>query len=257
MPTPRLVSACALLISTVVGCGDLFNESTSTIKFFATHSGTPDDIGFPEYGDAGSTRVFMTDTGWEVALGEVYVTTAEVRLIRCDEQDGTPIEMFWGTCPEDFVRYDDRETLPLGAVTVDDGSFCAVEVVYAPYVEDGDTDEHTNPSNQAVIGQTVLLDGVARRDIGNDMVEEINFQLATDATVIARIDISELQDGNPVRLDDEDFARNLTLLKTYDQFFVGIDFATATEADIEAAVLASLELDTRIYDGATVTTTAN
>lgn len=254
MPTRRrLVWACALMLSTVAGCEGLFTESTSTIKFFATHAGTPDDIGFPEYGEAGSTRVFMNDTGWEVALAEVYVTTAEVRLIRCDEQDGTSIEMFWGTCPEDFVRYDDRETLPLGAVTIEDGTFCAVDVVFAPYVEDGDDDEHTNPSNQAVIGNTVLLQGVARRPIGNDMLEEIDFQLVTDATVITRLDISELEDGNPVRLDKENFARNLTVLKTYDQFFAGIDFASATEADLEAAVLASLEFDTRIYDGATVT----
>lgn len=255
MPTRRrLVFACALLISTVAGCGlgDLFGQSTSTVKFFATHAGTPDELGFPEYGDAGTTRVFTTDMGWEVALGEVYVTTAEVRLIRCDEQDGTLIEMFWGTCPEDFVRYDDRETLPLGALTIDDGRFCGVEVVYAPYVEDGDTDEHTKPSNPDVVGNTVLLAGVARRDIGDGTLEEVTFGLATDATVTAQLDISELEDGAPVRLDNENFARNLTVLKTYDLFFSGIDFATATEADIEAAVLASLEFDTRIYDGATV-----
>jgi hypothetical protein len=246
----RLV--CALLISTVAGCGGLFTESTSTIKFFATHAGTPDDAGFPEYGEAGSTRVFTTDMGWEVALAESYVTTAEVRLIRCDEDEGTPIEMFWGTCPEDFVRYDDRETLPLGAVTIEDGSFCAVEVVYSPYVEDDDEDEHTNPNNQAVIGKTVLLSGVARRDPGNGMLEEVDFSLETDASVVARLDISELEDGEPVRLDNENFARNLTLLKTYDQFFAGIDFSTATQADLEAAVLANLEFGTLIYDGATV-----
>jgi hypothetical protein len=253
MPTQRrLVCVCALLISTLSGCEGLFKESTSTIKIFATHSGTPDETGFPEYGDAGSTRVFMNDMGWEVALGEVYVTTAEVRLIRCEEDDGTPIEMFWGTCPEDFVRYDDRETLPLGAVTIADGSYCGVEVVYGPYVEDGDDDEHTNPENQAVIGKTVLLAGVARREIGDGMLEEIDFSVETDASVIATVDISELVDGEPVRIDDENFARNLTVLKTYDQFFAGIDFASATEAEIEAAVLASLEFDTHVFDGATV-----
>ena len=84
------------------------------------------------------------------------------------------------------------------------------------------------------------------------MLEEVDFSLETDATVVARLDISELDDGEPVRLDNENFARNLTLLKTYDQFFAGIDFATATQADLEAAVLANLEFGTLIYDGATV-----
>jgi len=255
MPTRRrLVTACALLVATVSGCGlgDLFSKSTSTIKLFATHAGTPDDMGFPDYGAAGSTRVFMTDMGWEVALDEIYVTTADIQLVRCGEQEGTSIEMFWGTCPEDFVGYDDRETLPLGAVTIDDGSFCGVDVVFSPYIEDGDTDEHTKPANPDVVGKTVLISGIARRDLGNDMFEEIPFAFTSEQTIIAKLDISTLEAGGPLRLAKENFARNLTVLKTYDQFFSGIDFASATSADIEAAVLSSLEYDTRVYDGATV-----
>ncbi|MFV8754390.1 hypothetical protein ACNOYE_27910 [Nannocystaceae bacterium ST9] len=251
----RLVTACALLVATVSGCGigDLFTGSTSTVKFFATHAGTPDEAGFPNYGEAGSTRVFMTDMGWEVALEEIYVTTANIRLVRCGKQKGTDIEMFWGTCPEDFILTEDRETLPLGAVTIDDGSFCAVEVIYAPYVDDGDSDEHINPSNPEVVGKTVLISGVARRDIGNDMLEEVPFSFTSAEKVVAVVDISTLEAGGPVHLEKENFARNLTVLKNYDQFFSGIDFASATQADFEAAVLAGLELDTRVYDGATVT----
>lgn len=234
------------------GLGDLFGQSTSTIKVFATHAGTPDDAGFPELGDAGSTRVFTNDMGWEIALGQIYVTTADIQLVRCGEQDGTSIEMFWGTCPEDFISTNDRETLPLGALTIDDGEFCGVDVVYSPYVDDGGADEHTNPSNGEVVGKTVLITGVARRDVGTATLEEVTFELASEQTVIAHLDISQLEDGGPVRLAHENFARNLTVLKTYDQFFEGIDFSSATQADLEAAVLAGLELDTRVYDGATI-----
>ncbi len=252
MPTRRLVTVCALLVATAVGCGigGLFTESTSTVKFFATHAGTPDDAGFPDYGDAGSTRVFMTDMGWEVALGEIYVTTGSIELVRCGKQEGTSIEMFWGTCPEDFVAANDRETLPLGAVTLDDGSFCGVDVVYSPYVEDAN--DHVSPANPDVVGKTVLIVGVARRELADTTLEEVPFEFTTDKTIVANVDISTLEAGGPVRLDRENFARNLTVLKTYDQFFAGIDFSTATTADIEAAVLAGLELDTRVYDGATI-----
>lgn len=252
MPTRRrLILACALCVITS-GCDGLILESTSTVKFFAAHAGMPTETGFPDYGDAGSTRVFMTDMGWEVALSQVYVTTAEIRLVRCGKQSGTAIEMFWGTCPEDFVASEDRETLPLGAVTIEDGSFCTIEVEFGPYVEDGDEEEHIQPSNPEVVGNTVLLEGVARRDPGTGTLEEVPFAVRFDTTVVAAVDVSKLDAGGPFELANESYARNLSVLKTYDRFFDGVDFASATQADLDAAVTASLELDTRIYDGATI-----
>jgi hypothetical protein len=227
-------------------------ESTSTVKFFAAHAGMPTDTGFPDYGDAGSTRVFQTDLGWEVALSDAYVTTQEVRLVRCGKQKGTAIEMFWGTCPEDFVTAQDRETLPLGAITIEDGSFCTVEVVFGPYVEDDDDEEHTEPSNPAVVGATVLLEGVARRDPGDGMIIEVPFTLRFEDELVVALDVSEFDGGQPFELANETYARNLSVLKTYDRFFDGVDFTSAGPADLEAAVKASLELDTRVYDGATI-----
>lgn len=227
-------------------------ESTSTVKFFAAHAGVPTDTGFPDYGDAGSTRVFMTDLGWEIALGEAYVTTQDIRLIRCGKQEGTTIEMFWGTCPEDFVAAQDRETLPLGAITIEDGRFCAVEVVFGPYVDDGGTDEHIKPSNPEIVGNTVLIDGVARRDPGDGNLIEVPFTIRFADEIVAEIDVSTLDAGQPFELANESYARNLSVLKTYDRFFDGIDFESATQDELDAAVKAALELDLRIYDGATI-----
>ena len=157
------------------------------MKFFAAHAGMPTDTGFPDYGDAGSTRVFLTDLGWEVALSEVYVTTQAIRLVRCGKQQGTEIEMFWGTCPEDFVTSQDRETLPLGALTIEDGDFCEVEVVFGPYVDDGGEEEHTKPSNPEVVGATVLIEGVARRDPGDGMIIEVPFALRVEDELASRM----------------------------------------------------------------------
>lgn len=248
----RLLFTLPLLLGVTTGCRafvDLLDgESEATVKMFAAHAGTPGEDGFPSYGDSENARVFVNDQGWEITLAEVYVTTAEVRLVKCSADAGTAIEMFWGPCAENFIAYDDRQTLPLGAVTVTDGEYCRVDVSFAPYVADASASEHIVPDNPAIEGNTVFVRGVARRGDA----EEVQFELTTDETVVAQIDISTLEGGGPMTLHEESFPRDLTLLKTYDSFFMGVDFATAGDADIAAAILAGLELDTRVYDGTTI-----
>ena len=120
-----LLAFCSLVALASPGC-ELDWESDATVRFFATHAGTPGADGYPDHGDHETTRVFVTDMGWQIDLIEVFITTAEVRFIRCAESTGTPIEMFWGPCPESFVSTDDLESVPLGAVTVEDGSYCVL-----------------------------------------------------------------------------------------------------------------------------------
>ncbi|MFO7563477.1 MAG: hypothetical protein R6X02_12600 [Enhygromyxa sp.] len=248
-----LLSASLMLAGS--GCGALVDlidgDSVSTVRLFATHAGTPDEGGFPDYGDSITTRVFTNDMGWLLSLSEVYVTTAEVRLVECSAQLGKEIEMFWGACPEDFVGTDDRHSLAIGAVTIKDSQYCRVDVTFAPYLPPEDGNDHLNPVNPAVVGSTIVITGVARRGEGTEL-EEVPFEVVSDAVVTARANISQIENGRPLTLDEENFARDLTILKTYDTFFSGVDFATATTADIEAAVLASLEHDTVIYPGSQI-----
>lgn len=218
------------------------------MRLFATHAGTPGEDGFPDYGDSVTTRVFTNDMGWQLSLAEVYITTAEVSLVECSAQFGEAIEMFWGACPEDFIGSDDRETVSLGAITVSDGAYCRVDVTYGPYIPSDQSAEHINPENSMIEGNTILIIGVARRGEGATL-EEVPFEIVSDATVTARANIAEIENGRPLTLEDESFPRDLTILKTYDTFFDGVDFSVATLADIEAAVLASLELDTVVYPG--------
>src|SRR5262245_53555325 len=93
-----LLALCTLVALAVPGC-ELDWEGDATVRVFATHAGTLSADGYPDYGGDGTTRVFMTDMGWEVDLIEVFITTAEVQFVRCEESTGTPIEMFWGPCP--------------------------------------------------------------------------------------------------------------------------------------------------------------
>jgi hypothetical protein len=240
---------CTLLAFASHGCGlGLFGSTTATVRFFATHAGTLGEDGYPDYGDEETTRVFVTDMGWQVALSEVFVTTAEIRLVPCEQPTGTPIEMFWGPCPESFVSTNDLESVPLGAVTVHDGKYCHVDVVFGPFVAPPGGDEHIAVGNPMIEDNTMVVVGVARRGEGATL-EEVPFEIVSDIEIVARLDTSALEDDGPIVLEDENFPRDLTIIKTYDRFFDGVDFASATPADIEAAILTALEFETVIYDG--------
>src|SRR5690606_6363953 len=178
-----LLSASLLVASSGCRLAELFNgDSVATVRMFATHAGTPTEDGFPDYGDSITTRVFINDMGWQLSLSEVYITTAEVRLVECSAMFGEEIEMFWGACPEDFVGTDDRHSLSLGAITIEDGQYCRVDVTFAPYLPPKDGSEHLSPENPMILGNTILITGVARRGAGTEL-EEIPFQVISDAAV--------------------------------------------------------------------------
>jgi hypothetical protein len=242
-----LLALCTLVALASSGCG-LDWEGDATVRFFATHAGTPGADGYPDYGDQETTRVFVTDMGWQIALHEVFITTADVRFVRCANETGTPIEMFWGPCPESFVSTNDLESVPHGAVTVDDGTYCDIDVVFGPFVAPPGGDEHIAVGNQMIQENTLVVTGIARRGEGATL-EEIPFQIVSDVEIVARLDTSTLEADGPIVLEDENFPRDLTIIKTYDRFFDGVDFASAAPADIEAAILTALEFETVIYDG--------
>lgn len=251
MDRRSLLALCTLLTVASPGCAlvDLIDgDPVATVRLFATHAGTRGDDGYPDYGDEGETRVFMNDTGWQLALDEVYVTTAAVHVVRCAEPTGTAIEMFWGPCPESFVATDDLESVPLGAVTVTDGEYCALDVVFGPFVPPPEGDEHIAIGNSMIRDNTIVVIGTARRGMEPNR-EEVRFEIVSDVELTARVDISKLEQGKPMRLHEEHFPRDLTIVKTYDHFFDGIDFSTATEAEIEAAILAALEFDITVREG--------
>jgi hypothetical protein len=246
-----IFALCCLVAVSSPGCAlvDLIDgDPVATVRFFATHAGTEGQEGYPDYGDEETTRVFTTEDGWQIALSETYVTTAEVHFVRCEESAGTSIEMFWGPCPESFVSTNDLESVPLGAVTVTDGLYCGIDVTFGPFVPPEGGDEHIAVGNTMIQDNTIVIVGVARRGEGAAL-EEVPFEIVSDAVITASLDISKLEQGKPLKLEDENFPRDLTIVKTYDRFFDGIDFATATPAELETAVLAALEFDTQVHDG--------
>jgi hypothetical protein len=228
--------------STVSGCDWFAVDEGGQVNVFTAHHGTAVSSAFPSYGAEGISRVFTNDLGWTIRLTEAYVTTKNVELIGCDGKT-TDVSLYWGPWAEDIIAIGDTLVQGIGGVTSDPSSFCNVRVSYEPfyYTEITTAGGDNTPSNAEMDGQTVLLSYVASLD-----GEEISGTFTTQATVVADIDTSAIVDNGPIKVAaDQRVPVEITLSKTYDRFFDGIDFLTATDADIEASVIASLEMDSK------------
>lgn len=218
------------------------------MDLFIAHHGEVQGESFPEYGAEGVSRLFTNDQGWTVRLNEAYVTTKSVKLVACDGEM-TPVSLTWGPFGENIIEVADLIPKTIGGYDSPPESYCAVQVVYAPFNLDEVVGGGENvPPNLDMDGQTVLLNYVAEKD--NQMVSGV---FTTDNTYSTTIDTSTLDDNGPIGVSkDQRVPVEITISKTYDSFFQGIDFATATSADIEANVAATLELDSAVTLGTTL-----
>lgn len=236
-------------IAATSGCE--LEEGGALVHVFSTHHATPEDNLFPDRGDDDQPRVFDTDLGWTVTLVESYVTTVAITLFRCD---GTPLDlnMFWGPCPED-LRHKDLEPLTVAGLKASPGRYCGLEVTYGPYELPAEEDDHeqvrhTTPSSTAMQGATVYLRGAARMGADGD---PIPFELRFTEELPIMLDLSQL-DGidSPMRVHHkENFPKELTVSKTYDRFFDGIDFEDFDPAELEASLGDVLVSVTRVSKG--------
>ncbi len=225
--------ATALLVPTIglsSGCGllDQLQQHSGIVDVFAASHGTPDEQGnLPSRN--GQQLIFVNDMGWEIYVDEAYVTTNAVSLQGCD---GTSfdVEFYWGPLAENIGQTADSDVNGLGGVRADSGTYCDLIVEYAPAAE-----EVQNPD---AIGSTVYLSGSALKD-----GEHVSFLWKSEAEVEVEVDISSVEAGKPFRIsDDQHFAKKLTVSKSYDRFFDGVDFADELgQGDIDALIAASLK----------------
>jgi hypothetical protein len=209
------------------------------VNVFSTHHATAENGVVPDLGGEGEARVFDNDEGWTVHLGKGYVTTHGVTLHRCDG-DVMAIDPYFGALAEDLSAAD-LARLTVGGVEVGPVEFCSMTVHYGPFdAASGELPSGAQPDD--VDGVTLVLAGWATH--GEDSVP---FEIRSDASLDVHLDLSVAANGDPVRVTgDEDFPVELTLAKTYDRFFDGIDFDTIAEADLAPQTLALLELETRV-----------
>lgn len=254
--TARTVAAAAALSFTAAfgsGC-DLIeafkNEGTTLVQLMVTHHGTPVNGAFPSL-EVGDAATFDTDEGWTVSLRKAYVTTAHASLNECNG-GAVDFEAFNGPLPED-INEDDLGLLTFAAVEVEASSFCSMTVEYGPFVADEATTRSYEMGEDAdkIRNATYYFEGVARKD-----GVSVDFELTGNGTATVDIDMSRVMNGGPLRISaDEAFPVDLTLSKTYDRFFDGIDFESFDSADVDANIMAVLELESRVDFGTRVSPT--
>ncbi|MFO7567360.1 MAG: hypothetical protein R6X02_32250 [Enhygromyxa sp.] len=238
--TRRLPLLAALVSTLALGTGcDLLaqlSQTTGIVDVFASSHGTPDEEGnLPSRN--GQQLIFSNDMGWQVFVNEAYVTTSAVTLQSCDGER-FDVELYWGPLAEDIGETADREQAGLGGVRANSGSYCELLVEYAPTAEE--------VANPAAVGTTVYLSGSAVKDD-----QHVQFVWASEVEINAEVDISKLENGTPFRIsEDQHFSKQVTVSKSYDRFFAGVDFAEElSQGDIDALVAASLKEGTIAKQG--------
>jgi hypothetical protein len=252
--TARTVAAAALSFTVLFGSGcDLIEaiqgggKGTTLVQLLVTHHATPQDGTFPSL-SVGEAATFDTDEGWTVSLRTAYITTASATLHECG---GAAVEFdaFNGPLPED-MNDEDLDLLTFAGVEVEANSFCGMTVEYGPFVADDETARAYEMGEDAnkIRNATYYFEGVARRgDVS------VTFELTGTGTAVADLDISTIMNGGPLSISaDEAFPVDLTLSKTYDRFFDGVDFSSFSEEDMDANIMAVLELETRVAFGTRV-----
>lgn len=237
------------------GCDALqsLEEGGALVHVFSTHHATPEGGIFPFKGEDEKPRVFENDLGWTVTLLESYITISAVTLVGCNGA-AHDFDMFWGPCPEDLSE-EDLETLTVAGLKAAPGNYCGLEVLYGPY-ETPEVDEeagetrHDTPDNSAVTGATIYLRGAAQLADG----DPIPFELRTSDSLSVGLDLSEIEGpGVPMRVGhEENFPKELTVSKTYDRFFDGVDFEAFDPASLEAQLGEVLRAQTRVSSGTIV-----
>ncbi|MEM6289985.1 MAG: hypothetical protein AAGA54_01930 [Myxococcota bacterium] len=246
MPAPALRSAAAALTLATAslfagGCDliDAFTDPGETlVTVFANHHATPENGAVPDRGGAGEVRVFDTDEGWTINLTEGVITTRGVTLHGCNGSQ-TEVDMYFGAHAEDLCSADlDRRTV--GGVELSAQDICGMTVHYGAFAADTDEAPATMEAGR-VDGSTVFLAGFAEKN-----GEVVEFEVHTPAAIDVFEDFSDSPRG-PVRIKgDEPFPVELTVTKTYDRFFDGVDFTALDADDLGRQAEAILELETRV-----------
>lgn len=240
--------AVAVLLSS--GC-DLFKKS-SPVSLAISHHGTRLDTGMlPDYGPPDAARIFTNDAGWEVTMSEAVIVTTAVQIESCDGETvafTTP----YGPLPE-YQLDRDKDVVEFASASLPEGTYCTLRVEYGRYqaAEAAKASDTPYPvkGHADVEGMTVYLAGTAE-NVGGMTGEVVNWGFKTANTAIVEIDISKLDSGRPFTITgDEPGGRALTVAKTYDAFFGGLDFKGYDQAMIDAALLDVLSDETYVIVG--------
>lgn len=238
-----------LATSLATGCDE---PSVLTVINGAHHGERVDGV-LPNYGDPDKARVFTNDKGWTITLSEGVVVTTAAALETCTGERievGTP----FGPYPESFSEMDQNAT-DFGHVDLAADTYCQLSLTYGAYSASaaGMAEDTPFPVGNAanLEGRTLLLVGYAEKTDGAGVSVLQNFLFETSETVQVDLDLGKLaSNGGPFKVTgDENATPNLTVLKTYDALFKGIDFADFDPVEINRSLGARLSDNTRVIAG--------
>lgn len=233
-------------------CDVLSGAPVQTVVNAAHHAARGEDGTLPNYGDPENPRIFTNDTGWTITLVEGFVVTTSARIETCDGEAVT-LGLPFGPLPEYFLDQD-INVVNFAALDLDPAEYCTLIIEYGRYQSTVAAMAEDMPfpvQDRALIeGATIYLAGYADKPDGMGGLITKNFGFRSDQTVRVDLDISKLEDGEPWRIrGDEPGMRALTVLKTYDEFFKGIDFEDYDKAAVEADLPKRLAAQTGIIAG--------
>ncbi|WAS97847.1 hypothetical protein [Nannocystis punicea] len=240
-------------MSSLSGCEALLEPKTK-VSLAISHHGTRDGNGvLPNYGEADAARVFVNDKGWEINLAEgvIVMTAAQVESCAGESFD---FELPYGPFPE-YQLAQDQDLVDFAAVELPEGTYCKLRVEYGRYQSSLAEQAFDTPfqvhGHASVEGLTVYLAGTAADPTGAK--EGANWKFQTSQTSIVELDLSKADDGRPFRITGkEPGGRALTVAKTYDAFFRGVDFSDFDAEAISGRLLEVLKAETYVIVGAQV-----
>jgi hypothetical protein len=243
------------LLGVLVGAGcDLLGDGETVTAINGAHHGARNEAGvLPNYGEPDDPRVFTNDLGWTITISDGFVVTTAVRIESCDG-DGVDLEMPFGPFPE-YWRDRDKDVTDFARGPLKEGAYCKLIVEYGRYLAAtaAMAEDAPFPVEDAarIEGLTMTLDGYAERDDGMGGVISKPFALSTAETVSVTLPLDKIAaNGGQFRISGDEANRvNLTVAKTYDQFFAGVDFDAFDQAALEAELPRLLGEQTSVIVG--------
>lgn len=249
------VCAALGLVAVLAGCEAFSGYAVPTVVNGAHHGARDESGTVPNYGGAGEARIFDNDLGWHIVLSEGFVVATAAKIEPC-EGEGVPLGLPFGPFPENLTDLDARVT-DFALIDLRADEYCNLIVEFGRYqgsvaaMAEDEPFPIGNLSN--VEGASIFLAGTAEKPDGMGGSTVINFGFRSEQTVIVNLDMSTLEDGGPWTITgDEPNGRALTVAKTYDEFFRGVDFATVDKAAFEKELPDRLAAQTRLVLGTTI-----
>ncbi|MCY1005207.1 hypothetical protein OV079_06400 [Nannocystis pusilla] len=149
----------------------------------------------------------------------------------------------------------DQDLVDFASVELPEGTYCKLRVEYGRYQSSLAEQAFDTPyqlhGHASVEGLTVYLAGTAVDPSGAH--EGANWKFQTNQTTIVELDLSAADDGRPLTITGkEPGGKALTVAKTYDAFFRGIDFSNYDPEAINDRLLEVLSAETYVRVGAQI-----